>query len=196
MTEIECGVYGTDVVPKVGEEFGFYLYPIAGHTDPTEIADIGCGQASATDKRCPATESPAALSGASCVKMTRLKHVTFFNRVYRRETEFVWGSCAATCSARNAACPASSLGVSEQVTRDRDALRVASTEQSPLGLGFVENDERALTSNHPRLALAVNHYVIVAVTGGTLAAALLARRTRKLHLLVDGEAKRSYGSTV
>ena len=59
LQETSCGNYEGTVDLEVGEEFGFYLYPLGDESDESTVLDNGCLHEG--DARCPAFSSPSAL---------------------------------------------------------------------------------------------------------------------------------------
>ena len=109
LQETSCGNYEGTVDLEVGEEFGFYLYPLGDESDESTVLDNGCLHEG--DGRCPAFSSPSALSG---IEQCTSKYSdpgsgdVFYNRVFDGETlAYNWGTCETTCAAPHPkACPA------------------------------------------------------------------------------------------
>ena len=100
MKETSCGNYEATVDVAVGEEFGFYLYPLSDTSDESTVLDSGCMHEG--DARCPAFSSPGALAG---IEQCTTKYVdpgsgdVFYNRVFDGENlSFNWGNCETTCA--------------------------------------------------------------------------------------------------
>jgi hypothetical protein len=109
LQETSCGNYEGTVDLEVGEEFGFYLYPLGDESDESTVLDNGCLHEG--DGRCPAFSSPSALSG---IEQCTSKYSdpgsgdVFYNRVFDGETlAYNWGTCETTCAvAHPEGCPA------------------------------------------------------------------------------------------
>lgn len=108
LQETSCGNYEGTVDLEVGEEFGFYLYPLGDESDESTVLDNGCLHEG--DGRCPAFSSPSALSG---IEQCTSKYSdpgsgdVFYNRVFDGETlAYNWGTCETTCAvAHPEGCP-------------------------------------------------------------------------------------------
>ena len=109
LQETSCGNYEGTVDLEVGEEFGFYLYPLGDESDESTVLDNGCLHEG--DGRCPAFSSPSALAG---IEQCTSKYSdpgsgdVFYNRVFDGETlAYNWGTCETTCAvAHPEGCPA------------------------------------------------------------------------------------------
>ena len=91
--------YEATVDVAVGEEFGFYLYPIGDTSDESTVLDSGCMHEG--DARCPAFASPSALAGIEqcTTKYGSGSGDVFYNRVFDGENlSFNWGNCETTCA--------------------------------------------------------------------------------------------------
>ena len=100
LQETSCGNYEGTVDLEVGEEFGFYLYPLGDESDESTVLDNGCLHEG--DGRCPAFSSPSALAG---IEQCTSKYSdpgsgdVFYNRVFDGETmAYNWGTCETTCA--------------------------------------------------------------------------------------------------
>ena len=100
LQETSCGNYEGTVDLEVGEEFGFYLYPLGDESDESTVLDNGCLHEG--DARCPAFSSPSALAG---IEQCTSKYSdpgsgdVFYNRVFDGETlAYNWGTCETTCA--------------------------------------------------------------------------------------------------
>ena len=108
MTETSCGQYAVEHAMVVGEQFGFYLYPVGNTTDGAPVKDIGCSEEG--DERCPEGSTPAALAGmTACTTAFEENGDTFYNRVFDGvTTSYQWGTCDSCAGEAPQGCEATS----------------------------------------------------------------------------------------
>jgi hypothetical protein len=101
MEQTDCGTFKTKVLPKKGEEFGFYLFWKDNLTEWESVSDIGCTGPN-TDK-CPPGDVLASL--ASCTNAVQNPGFVSHNRVFDGTTlTYNWGTCENSCGTKPASC--------------------------------------------------------------------------------------------
>ena len=97
MEQTDCGTFKTKVLPKKGEEFGFYLFWKDNLTRWESVSDIGCTSPN-TDK-CPPGDVLASL--ASCTNAVQNPGFVSHNRVFDGTTlTYNWGTCENSCGTK------------------------------------------------------------------------------------------------
>ena len=101
MEQTDCGTFKTKVLPKKGEEFGFYLFWKDNLTEWESVSDIGCTGPN-TDKCPPGDVLP---SLAACTNAIQNPGFVSHNRVFDGTTlTYNWGTCENSCGTKPPTC--------------------------------------------------------------------------------------------
>jgi len=176
MESTECGTFKTKVLPKAGEEFGFYLFWKDNLTEWNSVSDIGCD--GPNSDKCPPGDVIASLS--ACTNSVQNPGFVSHNRVFDGTTlTYNWGTCDASCNAKPASCVAS-LG--------KAPMRLKKSSHSLLGLA--QQLKTSSFASSPVVFVGVAVVAVVAV----VAAAYKAKFVSDSVLEVAGAKKVEYGA--
>ena len=155
MEQTDCGTFKTKVLPKKGEEFGFYLFWKDNLTEWESVSDIGCTGPN-TDK-CPPGDVLASL--ASCTNAVQNPGFVSHNRVFDGTTlTYNWGTCENSCGTKPASCAA----VTPQLGKSLVAFKKnPHYSHSPLGLAKPKTTKSFASSSVAFIGAAVVAVVAV-----------------------------------
>jgi hypothetical protein len=155
MEQTDCGTFKTKVLPKKGEEFGFYLFWKDNLTEWESVSDIGCTGPN-TDK-CPPGDVLASL--ASCTNAVQNPGFVSHNRVFDGTTlTYNWGTCENSCDTKPKTCevPTPQLGKSLVAFKKNPHY-----SHSPLGLAKPKTTKSFASSSVAFIGAAVVAVVAV-----------------------------------